>query len=99
MASSENEGIHEGVEMKHLFVGLVAATTLGVGAGATAMAADMVLKAPTAPIPLFSWTGLYIGGSLGYGWVAMAPSILLQWERKMEFSLMVRPSWLRSWAA
>jgi len=34
-----------------------------------AFAADMAVKAPPpAPLPVFSWTGFYIGGNGGYGW-------------------------------
>jgi outer membrane immunogenic protein len=47
--------------MKALFV-----AGLAVGALiAPAMAADLPVKAP--PPPLFSWTGLYIGGNAGWG--------------------------------
>ena len=57
-----------GYQMRNLLVGLVAATAL-VGVGATAMAADMPLKAPAyVPPPVVSWTGFYIGGNVGgYG--------------------------------
>ena len=45
-------------------VGLVALCTAG-----TAMAADMAVKAPPpAPIiPIYNWTGFYIGGNGGWG--------------------------------
>jgi outer membrane immunogenic protein len=33
-----------------------------------ASAADMPLKAPPIPAPVFSWTGPYIGAQGGYGW-------------------------------
>lgn len=35
---------------------------------APAMAADMPLKAPAMAPVIFSWTGFYIGGNLGYSW-------------------------------
>jgi outer membrane immunogenic protein len=37
---------------------------------ASAMAADMPVKAPVykAPPPVFTWTGCYIGGNTGVGW-------------------------------
>ncbi|HSI42491.1 MAG TPA: outer membrane protein [Xanthobacteraceae bacterium] len=52
---------------------LLAATALGFGLSASAaFAADMsypVKAAPImAPIPVFSWTGFYIGANVGYGW-------------------------------
>jgi outer membrane immunogenic protein len=36
--------------------------------GGAAQAADMPLKAPPPPEPVFSWTGFYIGGHWGWGW-------------------------------
>jgi opacity protein-like surface antigen len=55
--------------MKRLFV--TAAALMMVGAG-SAMAADMLAKAPVpkAPVPraLSDWTGFYIGIHGGYGW-------------------------------
>src|SRR4051794_28980719 len=34
-----------------------------------ALAADMPLKAPPAPMPpSFSWTGFYVGGNIGGAW-------------------------------
>jgi outer membrane immunogenic protein len=34
-----------------------------------AFAADMPVKAPSpAPAPVYSWTGWYVGGNVGYGW-------------------------------
>ena len=36
--------------------------------GAPAFAADMAVKAPPPPAPVYSWTGCYIGGNVGYGW-------------------------------
>jgi outer membrane immunogenic protein len=36
---------------------------------APAFAADLPVKAPPAAVtPAFSWTGFYLGGSIGYGW-------------------------------
>jgi len=39
-------------------------------AGTSALAADMPVKAPPPPPPppVFTWTGFYIGGNVGYSW-------------------------------
>jgi outer membrane immunogenic protein len=40
---------------------------LSLGAVGAASAADMAVKArPIAPVPVFTWTGCYIGGNVGY---------------------------------
>jgi outer membrane immunogenic protein len=52
-----------GLAMNKLVIGSVALAALVAG---PAMAADMPLKAPP-PIPVFSWTGCYIGIQGGYG--------------------------------
>ena len=31
-------------------------------------AADLPVKAPPMPVPVFSWTGFYVGGNVGWGW-------------------------------
>ena len=50
--------------MNKLALGIVGLTAL---VAAPAMAADMPLKAPT-PVPIFSWTGCYLGVHGGAGW-------------------------------
>jgi outer membrane immunogenic protein len=47
---------------------LIACTSLAVVAVGPAMAADMPVKAPPKAPPVFTWTGFYIGGNVGYGW-------------------------------
>ncbi|HEY1364298.1 MAG TPA: hypothetical protein VGF60_18795 [Xanthobacteraceae bacterium] len=46
---------------------LIAAAGLALAMGGAASAADMRLKAPAPPAPIYSWTGCYVGGGLGYG--------------------------------
>jgi opacity protein-like surface antigen len=53
-----------GVKMKKLL--LAAAMIMS---GSIANAADMPVKAaPYAPVPVFNWTGFYLGGEVGYVW-------------------------------
>src|SRR5690242_13914408 len=54
--------------MYRIIVGLM--TCLGVAAGTySAGAADLPVKArPPAVVVAYSWTGLYVGGHVGYGW-------------------------------
>jgi outer membrane immunogenic protein len=48
--------------------------TIAMGAaaaliGASALAADMTVKAPVpAAVPAYGWTGFYLGGNIGYSW-------------------------------
>ena len=54
--------------MKKLFL---ATTAFVVLAAASAGAADMSVSRPVyapAPVPVYSWTGLYFGGNVGYSW-------------------------------
>jgi len=44
--------------------------------GTPALAADMAVKPPPAsPAQVFSWTGFYVGGNLGYGWGSAANTV------------------------
>jgi outer membrane immunogenic protein len=52
--------------MKKLALGGMMLAALAVSA--PAMAADMPLKAPAITPVVFSWTGFYVGGNLGYSW-------------------------------
>jgi outer membrane immunogenic protein len=54
--------------MKKLFL---ATTAFVVLAAASAGAADMSARpvyVPPAPVPVYSWTGIYWGGNVGYSW-------------------------------
>jgi outer membrane immunogenic protein len=51
--------------MRKATIGMVAVAAM---IGTPVLAADMPLKAPPPPVAVFSWTGFYIGGNVGYGW-------------------------------
>jgi outer membrane immunogenic protein len=54
--------------MKRLFINLASAAILL--SPLAAHSADLPMKAPPpAPVPVFSWTGFYIGGNIGGAWV------------------------------
>ena len=48
----------------------LAATALGIALGGPALAADLPVKAPMA---VYDWTGLYVGGHFGYGGGSLGP--------------------------
>jgi outer membrane immunogenic protein len=60
--------------MKKILFATVASLALGAGA---ARAADVVTEQAPVPatpmvVPVFSWSGVYLGGNLGYGWAKAA---------------------------
>jgi outer membrane immunogenic protein len=57
---------------------ILAATAafLALSVGGSAYAADMPLKAPPAPPPVWSWTGFYVGANVGYSWGRSDVSLL-----------------------
>ena len=68
--------------MKTRLLGLLAATTLATAGISAASAADLPMRsAPPAPyiaaVPLFTWTGFYLGAQVGYGWNANENDIVL----------------------
>src|SRR3954469_13234957 len=57
--------------MKNRILGLLAATALSTAAVSAVSAADLPQAPPPAPfvsVPVFTWTGFYVGGNLGWGW-------------------------------
>jgi len=55
-----------GAVMKKLAIAITAIALIGT----PAFAADMAIKSPPPSAPVFSWTGFYVGGNVGYGWGA-----------------------------
>ena len=51
-------------EMK-LLVSSVVIAAVALGGVGSAKAADLPLKAPLPPAPVYSWTGFYVGGDVG----------------------------------
>jgi opacity protein-like surface antigen len=63
-----------GASMKKLFTSV---SLIALSAGGSALAADMPVKARSAPPPaVYSWTGCYGGGFVGYGWGQQPASFL-----------------------
>ena len=44
------------------------ATLALLGLTDLSLAADLPVKAPPMPAPVFTWTGFYVGGNAGWGW-------------------------------
>jgi outer membrane immunogenic protein len=60
--------------MRRLLVALIASVGFSVAASAADLPARTYTKAP-AYVPMFSWTGFYIGANAGYGWASISDSI------------------------
>ena len=58
--------------MRNIVLGLLATASFAIGASAASAADLPVRAAPPAPIvaavPVFTWTGFYVGVNAGYGW-------------------------------
>jgi len=55
------------VSTRQVLLASVSAVALFIAS--EAKSADLAVKAPIiAPAPIFSWTGCYVGGHVGYGW-------------------------------
>lgn len=70
LVSSETGGLVQfpwGNHMKKILVACIAAAAFSC---APALAADMAVKAPPPPppAPVYSWTGFYVGGTVGVDW-------------------------------
>jgi outer membrane immunogenic protein len=47
---------------------IVAAAFAALATTTSAWSADMAMKAPLPPAPIWSWSGCYVGANGGYGW-------------------------------
>ena len=57
-----------GTAMNSPFLGSVA--LFAICLSVTTRAADMPVKAPPAPPPLYNWSGFYLGANLGGAWTS-----------------------------
>jgi outer membrane immunogenic protein len=63
-----NVGIRDS-QMRNSLISILVGTGLSLAANGFVVAADMAVKAPPLPPPpVFSWTGFYVGGNVGYSW-------------------------------
>ncbi|HUE11177.1 MAG TPA: hypothetical protein VMQ54_09585, partial [Steroidobacteraceae bacterium] len=70
---AETAAFEGGNIMTRTILGGLAISALLIAAPlSAASAADMPVKAPVAPAPVFSWTGLYIGAYAGGAWTSPA---------------------------
>jgi outer membrane immunogenic protein len=55
-------------QMRKSLISVFAGAGLSLAASGLALAADIVVKAPPPPAPVYGWTGFYVGGNIGYSW-------------------------------
>lgn len=55
--------------LKRALAGVSALALLGGAASAADLATKYPVKAVAPVVPVFSWTGFYIGGNVGWGWL------------------------------
>jgi len=60
--------------VKKTLIGIAAIAAL---MGTPALGADMALKAPPPPEPVWNWTGFYVGGNLGGKWADTSGSVFM----------------------
>lgn len=56
------------VMLKRALLGVSALALLSGAASAADLSTRYPVKAAVVPVQVFSWTGFYIGGNVGYGW-------------------------------
>jgi len=56
---------------RHIELVFAAIALFGIGVNGAASAADLPVKAARAVVPLYNWTGCYVGGNVGGGWSRM----------------------------
>jgi opacity protein-like surface antigen len=68
LLDNQRQVVHRGVDMTKRLTSLLATSTFIIAASGSAFAADIAVKAPLpAPVPVYSWTGWYVGGNVGAG--------------------------------
>ena len=73
--------------MRRELSALAVSAVLSIGLSQFAAAADMPVKAPAYKAPVakaYNWTGLYVGGNIGYGWGGNTGG---QWDSFTDLSL------------
>ncbi|QRG07451.1 porin family protein [Xanthobacter dioxanivorans] len=56
--------------LKRALLGATALVLLAGSASAADLSTRYPVKAAPIPVPMFSWTGFYIGGNVGWGWAS-----------------------------